>query len=46
MNSNKFTKDKLRIIIQDLRDEGILIASPQGEKGYKLPNTMEDVISF
>lgn len=41
-----FTDTKLRTVIQNLRDKGIIIVSPQGEKGYKLPTSANDIISF
>jgi len=42
----KFDITKLRVAIQRLRDYGVIIVSPQGEKGYKIPNNLEDIVNF
>lgn len=41
-----FTKQNLRTCIQNLRDEGVLIASIQGKKGYKIPSSAKDILGF
>lgn len=40
----KYSEYKIREIIQFLRDEGVLIVSPLEKKGYKIPNTKNDVV--
>lgn len=41
-----FTQAVLRQSIQNLRDKAIIIASPQGKYGYKIPNKVDDLIGF
>jgi hypothetical protein len=41
-----FTEQHLRVCIQHLRDNGVLIASIQGKSGYKLPDRVEDIAGF
>ena len=41
-----FTEQQLRVCIQHLRDNGVLIASIQGKSGYKLPDRVEDIAGF
>lgn len=44
--SPAFTSNNLKRCIQNLRDNGALIASIQGKSGYKLPDRVEDVVGF
>lgn len=41
-----FTEQQLRVCIQQLRDDGVLIVSIQGKSGYKIPDRVEDVAGF
>jgi hypothetical protein len=44
--STGFTQQSLRQKIQGLRDTGVIIVSPQGKNGYKIPNCLDDMIGF
>ncbi|MBF8965455.1 DUF3800 domain-containing protein [Pontibacter sp. FD36] len=41
-----FSEQQLRVCVQHLRDNGVLIASIQGKSGYKLPDSVEDIAGF
>lgn len=41
-----YDQDKLRQNIACMRDKGIIIVSPQGKCGYKIPNSINDMIMF
>ncbi|GAB3834016.1 hypothetical protein GCM10028895_53720 [Pontibacter rugosus] len=41
-----FSEQQLRVCVQHLRDNGVLIASIQGKSGYKLPDGVEDIAGF
>jgi Protein of unknown function (DUF3800) len=41
-----YNQDHLRQNIAYMRDNGLLIVSPQGKYGYKIPNTKTDIINF
>lgn len=41
-----YNQDHLRQNIAFMRDNGLLIVSPQGKYGYKIPNTKTDIINF
>ena len=41
-----FTEQQLRVCIQHLRDNGVLIVSIQGKSGYKIPDRVEDIAGF
>jgi DNA-binding transcriptional ArsR family regulator len=43
---NKYSQDQLRQHIAQLRDFGLLIVSPQGRYGYKIPNSVSDMVGF
>ncbi len=44
--AGRYSEEKLRQHIASLRDAGLLITSPQGRYGYKIPNTVADMIAF
>lgn len=44
--AGKYSEEKLRQHIASLRDAGLLITSPQGRYGYKIPNTAADIVAF
>ncbi|QNF31287.1 DUF3800 domain-containing protein (plasmid) [Adhaeribacter swui] len=41
-----FSEQQLRVCIQHLRDDGVLIVSIQGKSGYKIPDRVEDIAGF
>ena len=41
-----FSEQQLRVCIQHLRDEGVLIVSIQGKSGYKIPDRVADIAGF
>lgn len=40
------TKDQLRLLIRDLRNEGIMVVSALGKSGYKLACNESDLINY
>lgn len=42
----KYTQDNLRQHIAYMRDSGLIIVSPQGKYGYKIPNCSSDLVDF
>ena len=41
-----YSQDNLRQHIAHMRDQNLLITSPQGKYGYKIPNTLIDMVEF
>ncbi|KAA5539119.1 DUF3800 domain-containing protein [Adhaeribacter rhizoryzae] len=41
-----FSEQQLRVCIQHLRDDGVLIVSIQGKSGYKIPDRVADIAGF
>lgn len=42
----KYNQDILRQHVAYMRDNGLIIVSPQGKYGYKIPNTVSDMVQF
>jgi Protein of unknown function (DUF3800) len=42
----KYSQDILRQHIAFMRDNGLIIVSPQGKYGYKIPNSVSDMVGF
>jgi DNA-binding transcriptional ArsR family regulator len=44
--TRQYSQEQLRQHIAQLRDKGLLIVSPQGRYGYKIPTSVVDVVGF